>query len=171
MPPWRTSVEWRTVNAAFAFHIERYGDILETAASISHRLRYHLTSISGFMDDLCAKTCIYCPTPCCIVAKVWYDFNDLLYLHLNGLEIPTAQPILNYHQICRYYTPRGCRIPRIRRPYMCTRYLCPTQTARMRKMTSARKGSLETLLAAIKTDRQSMENEFIRIVSDRNSAA
>ena len=75
-------------------------------------------------------TCSFCPQPCCVAARVWLDLADLLVLHLAGLPIPPAQLRAAHHQSCRYLGPRGCRLPRTARPFVCTWYHCPTQMAR-----------------------------------------
>jgi len=88
-----------------------------------------------------------------------------LFLHFNQQPIPPAQPKANLSMPCRYLGPRGCRLPRITRPWICTWYLCPTQTAKLRNGQQAKRELLNQAMAQIKSERNLLENEFIRVIS------
>ena len=91
------------------------------------------------------------------------DFKDLLFAHLNGLEIPPAQLMTNRKMICRYLGNQGCTLERISRPWICTWYLCPTQLGALRA--DAALGTkafyLETSTAT-RRERKEMEAAFIK---------
>jgi hypothetical protein len=110
-------------------------------------------------------TCPWCPDHCCLTAKVWFDFKDLLFLHLNGHQIPPAQLLSNLKETCAYWRPNGCKLPRIARPWVCTWYLCPTQTANLLQKPKSVRHNFSRAIQDIKTARKKMESEFIRIVS------
>jgi hypothetical protein len=86
-PPWGSSPAWQGANGRFDFHIHRYRTKLGPAVGIAREIRSRLASNSSVLDDLCISTFCYCPEPCCLTASPWYDFRDLLFLHLNNLEI------------------------------------------------------------------------------------
>jgi len=133
--------------------------------SFAQKAKHHLGSIFSFLHELCVDSCPWCPEPCCLKASVWFDFKDLLFLHFNQQPIPPAQPKANLSMPCRYLGPRGCRLPRLTRPWICTWYLCPTQTAKLRNGQQAKRELLNQAMAQIKSERNLLENEFIRVIS------
>lgn len=128
--PWAAPDEWRAANAAVARLVRRPSGPL---MSLAHQLEAALAETYPRLDALCRITCPHCPDPCCLSATVWLDFRDILQLHLTGQPIPPAQPRSRPGETCRYAGPSGCRLPRPQRPFICTWYLCPAQTAALRK--------------------------------------
>ncbi len=163
--PWAAPHEWRAVNRAIRFHLDRYPEDFKPVVFCARKLKHHLKSIFPFVHGLCTDSCPWCPEPCCLKASVWFDFKDLLFLHFNQQPIPSAQPKANLSMPCRYLGPRGCRLPRIARPWICTWYLCPTQTAKLRNGHQAKRKLLNGATAQIKLERNLLENEFIRVIS------
>jgi hypothetical protein len=163
--PWTTPQTWRDANRAVKFHQRLYHRKFEGAATLARKLRLCLESIYSTLDELCIDSCPWCPEPCCLKASIWFDFKDLLFLHFNQQPIPPAQPKANLGMPCRYLGPRGCRLPRLTRPWICTWYLCPTQTAKLRNDQQEKRKSINRAMAQIKSERNLLENEFIRIVS------
>lgn len=155
---------WQEVNDAFRHLIHRHERAMQPARGHAGKIREQLESLFPLMDTLCARTCPDCTEPCCRVAKLWYNFQDLLFLHLQGIPPPERQPILSYHDHCRYLTTKGCRLPRISRPWICTWYLCPPQTRGIRKMGKPLRDEVEDRFQTIKQLRTEMEEAFIRVV-------
>ena len=110
-------------------------------------------------------TCRYCPEPCCLTASPWYDFRDLLFLHLNTLEIPQSQPLHDDTNTCCYLGPWGCDLSRITRPWICIWYLCPTQVANLKKRNSQQGDPINQTVSEIKRGRRQLELEFIGVIS------
>ena len=164
-PLWGTTDTWKTANRILEYLIRRHGPDMSRAIVLARDIQVRLESIFLLLDDLCVVTCPWCPDPCCLKAKVWMDFKDLLFLHLNGHEIPPAQILADLKETCRYWGPRGCMLPRIFRPWVCTWYLCPTQKAKLRQQPKSVQDKFIFTVQAIKSARKEMENEFIRIVS------
>jgi hypothetical protein len=163
--PWAPPEEWQAVHRAISFHLDRYSVDFKPVVSLSQKVMHQLESIFPFLHELCADSCPWCSEPCCLKASVWFDFKDLLFLHFNNQPLPPAQPKVNYRMPCRYLGPRGCRLPRIARPWICTWYLCPTQTAKLGNGHQAKRKLLNRAMAQIKSERNLLENEFIRIIS------
>ena len=115
------------------------------------------------MDHLCRRTCPDCTNVCCRRAWVWAEFKDLLFLHLAGIPVPDQQLLDHQGDRCRYKNPDGCRLDRIQRPFVCTWYLCPSQT-RFLDHQSAEKHNLSRILEQIKNDRKRMEASYIRAI-------
>ncbi len=164
-PPWGSSPAWHQANRSFDIHIDRYRAELDSAMATAREVYRRLASIFPLLNDLCMATCRYCPEPCCLTANPWYDFRDLLFLHLNFLEIPRSQPIDPDKDTCRYLSPRGCTLSRITRPWICTWYLCPVQTANLKKRNRRPWKTIDRTVTAIKRGREQLEDEFIRVIS------
>ena len=163
--PWAQPDQWQAVHRTFNRLIDRHRPRLGPAREASRTLKRRLLSLIPLLDDLAASTCSRCPDPCCAVAVPWYDFRDLLFLNLTGEPIPPAQPLNDYGGTCRYLGPRGCRIERIRRPWICTWYRCPTQTARLQNYHIHLKNRMERELRQIKAERMALETLFLRVIS------
>lgn len=156
---------WMSSNRALGRFIEHHRSDLEVGHSVAQSIRSHLASLFSVMDELCRNCCPWCPDPCCIVNKVWFDFRDLLFLHLMNLPIPPAQLNCGHHQACRYLTHRGCRIPRIIRPWACTRYLCATQRRHLARLDRTAESDLQEKTDTIHGLRIEMEISVCRICS------
>ena len=131
------------------------------------RIREILEEMEPVLEQACAAVCPGCTDVCCARATIWYDFKDLLYLFFTGSDtgrlpgpgFPDGQirkvKEPGGGQTCVHLGPDGCSQPRIRRPFVCTWYLCPDQKQWLR----TQPGSMETLesgLARIKALRQEM---------------
>lgn len=164
-PPWASYPAWQEANNSVDFHVSRYLTDLKPAIAAARDLRRLVASIFPILNNLCIATCPWCPEPCCLTASPWYDFRDLVFLHLNLLEIPRAQTIYAYRETCRYLSPRGCTLPRITRPWICTWYLCPVQTAYLKKRNRCQWRAFDRRVCEIKHGRKQLEEEFIRVIS------
>ena len=163
--PWTARLSWQAANQAIAYHLQRYLTDLKQLYVQAQALKSCLNAVFPILNNLCAYSCPWCPDPCCLKANVGYDFKDLLFLHLNKVSIPPRQPKANSATSCCYFGFKGCRLSRITRPWICTWYICPTQTAKLRMDHPAKHELLNQAFAQIKSDRNVMENEYIRIVS------
>ena len=163
--PWASPGSWLAANQAVVYHLQRYHADLKSLTILAREIKSFLNSSFPILDELCAHSCPWCPEPCCLSASVWFDFKDLLFLHFNQLSISPAQPKPDLKIPCRYLGPRGCRLSRIARPWICTWYLCPTQTAKLKNGEAHQRKSLEYAIAQIKSGRNLLESEFIRILS------
>ena len=164
-PPWATSPAWREANYSIGIHVKRYDADLKPAVTMARDLLSRLTSIFSVLNDLCMATCPWCPEVCCLTASPWYDFRDLLFLHLNHLEIPRTQPVHAYGTTCCYLKSRGCSLTRILRPWICIWYLCPVQRAYLKKTRRRNGQAFHQLVSEIKDGREKLEEEFIRVIS------
>jgi len=159
--PWNSSALWQEANAAVEHQMQRHRRAMADARHAAGEIRDRFTSIFPIMDRLCRSTCPVCLDICCRHACVWIDFKDLLFLHLAAIPVPDRQLIDHRGERCRYGTPDGCRLDRLQRPYVCTWYLCPAQSAQLKKEPMALK-QVTSSLQEIKKLRQYMENAFIQ---------
>lgn len=160
--PWASREEWEEINRAFAYLVRRLGAALNPAREEAMRIERGLMSLFPLMDDLCAPTCPDCAEPCCRAATLWYNFDDLLFLHLRGIAPPDGQPMTGLHQTCRFLGPVGCRLHRLHRPWICTWYICPPQMRLLRHRGRTLPRHVDAIVADIKDARRAMEREFIR---------
>ena len=163
-PPWGSKNAWQEVHGNIGYHIQRYQAELKPVVTIARRARVRLETVFELLDDICAATCSRCPDPCCLTASPWYDFRDLIFLHLNRFAIPLTQPIETYRAVCSYLSSRGCTLPRPIRPWICTWYLCPVQTASLRNRGPDRYKTFNRTVQEIKGYRRRLEDGFVRII-------
>ena len=163
-PPWSSVSDWKAANNSIGFHRCRFHQDLKPAIQIARLIYDRLESITDPLDVLGRITCSHCPEICCLSASPWYDLRDLVYLHLNQLPIPLSQTISGIGETCCYISHRGCRLPRNIRPWICTWYLCPSQTASARKNKTGPRQPLSRAFEEIKALRKDLEDEFIRVI-------
>jgi hypothetical protein len=164
-PPWGTIAAWQEANLSIDFHLKSDYPELKPAVQIAGRTHSHLETLFPSLDDLCLKTCPRCPDACCLSASPWYDFRDLVFLHLNHFPIPLTQTISAMKETCCYLSHKGCTLPRMIRPWICTWYLCPTQMAKIRSGGFSHWQTLSRVLIEIKAFRKEMEDEFVRVIA------
>ena len=165
LPPWGSRALWKEAGDSINYLINQHKNRLTMAFNMAEQLKGHLKSIFFLLDELCYMTCPWCPDSCCLKATVWMDFKDLLFLDLAGEKFPPAQLIKSPSDTCRYLGQKGCILPRIKRPWICTLYLCPTQNRILRRESSKVQKKISQAVQTIKTGRKKIEDEFIRITT------
>lgn len=161
--PWADPALWEEANAALRRIIKKHGPALSGVKAHSAEIRRLLESTASQTQDLCLKTCPHCPDPCCAHAKVWLDFPDLLFLHLEGISGPPRQLRSHMEGPCAFLGRRGCTLDRLSRPFVCFWYFCPPQTLRLSRTPARIKQTLDAAVSSIKLHRKAMEEELIRI--------
>ncbi|WP_319407134.1 hypothetical protein [uncultured Desulfosarcina sp.] len=162
--PWNTRALWQEANASLATTVRQNRSVIAESRRQAHQIKCLLELTFPHMDRLCRTSCPDCTDICCQRAWIWADFKDLLFCHLAGIPVPDRQLLGRQEDHCRYGGPAGCRLERIRRPFVCTWYLCPAQTQRLRKE-PAELQTIQETLRQIKGLRQKMERSFIRAVT------
>ena len=161
-PPWKNTFSWNEANQTLDFLIKRYGNRLPETNRLALDVFRKMVSLFPLLEDLCMATCTHCPEPCCLSAYAWFDLKDLLFAHLNTIPIPPSQLMTGPKMICRYLGVKGCTLPRISRPWICTWYLCPTQLGALRADTRGEKDFFLQMAKEIGLARKEMEASFIR---------
>lgn len=162
LPPWGRPSAWEAVTATLDHHlglahIHGHGPAQRKSAAIG-RLMAHM---DPQMAALARRTCPDCADPCCRRATVWYDCTDLLVLGFTGQPWPPGQPMAAVGDRCRYLGPAGCRLPRIQRPWICTWYLCPRQTACLQRSMRSQRARLASWLRGMRSLRRGLLDAFI----------
>ncbi len=145
---------------------------LDTPVSIAADIRRRLKTLFPLMDEMVQSCCHICTTPCCIFNRVWFDFPDLLFLHLLGERIPPAQLSTGAaDNPCCYLAGDGCQIPRIMRPWGCFAYICPSNRDYLKRKKRAVGIHLGQELGRIRALRIDMEESFNRTVLNNSHAS
>jgi len=136
-------------------------DRMAAARQTADRLAHQLDLLADRFDQLAVNTCNDCPDPCCRHAKVWLNFQDLLFIHLHHETLPPHQLRRNLHEPCRFLGVRGCSLPRRSRPWICTWYICPTQRQALERDVPGGVAQTAAALVRVKSLREEMEGRFL----------
>lgn len=166
LPPWSTAVLWEEINQSLDIHLRLYHDHLIRARTYARLIQKDFWRIYPLMDELCSETCPTCEQTCCRRATPYFDFRDLVYLHFCNIQPPHAQPIAQASEQCRYLTANGCDLPREKRPWICTWYICPDQKALLKNDLFPKSQTISMALDRIKAHRKILEGEFVRKVTE-----
>ena len=159
--PWSTETLWNDAREAFRYSLSQAPDRMAAARQVADRLAHQLDLLADRFDQLAANTCKDCPDPCCGHAKVWLDFQDLLFIHLHHEILPQHQLRRNLDEPCRFLGLRGCALPRLSRPWICTWYICPTQRQALERDVPGGMAQTVAALVRVKSLREEMERCFL----------
>lgn len=117
--------EWLEIMAVLKTGIA----LLNRAAiqSLSGQLREAFSCLDPVMEGYCRITCPDCSDPCCTARNIFFNRADMLSLLALGISPPQGQTRTLPLEACRYLSPKGCRLHRAVRPYVCVWYLCEAQ--------------------------------------------
>jgi hypothetical protein len=161
-PPWGDPVQWVEIHLRIERTLRCANGRREGLRRLAKTIADEIAAVSSPMADVAAATCPWCPDPCCLKARVWFDLKDLLVMKLTGRPAPRSQAIAHLNDRCRYIGARGCRLDRCNRPWICTWYLCPTQKNRLRSDDRKRWVQLTERLCAISAARKALASEFLQ---------
>jgi len=160
---WKRRPFWQAIQHVLAFTLDQMaGDCRKGLEEQAKALQADYEAIFPLLDRVCAATCPWCPTPCCLVADARFDLKDLLFIHLARVPAPLGQPRGEGHATCRYLGPSGCLLPRITRPWICTWYLCPMQKQWFFSFAPNDLWLISSRIEGIKHQRTQIECQFIR---------
>lgn len=149
--------EWQLLRKNFYNHaesLENKEKELAKAAVLS--IAENLKELDGFMDILCRATCSSCIDICCHAKGVFYNEVDLFFLTVHGSFYPPSQTRVTASQkLCAYWdSDKGCRLPRLFRPYVCTWFICEAQSSLMEEILTPRnRRKIDFLYSTIRRDR------------------
>ncbi len=166
-PPWSTRQEWLEANAAMAAALRKDSRRMETLRDLSQQIERRVNLLDPMLEGLCGDTCPGCTDKCCERATVWYDFKDLLGLHLAAAALPAVQLPATPRRSCKFLTKEGCALPRIERPFICTWFLCAAQKRALEQWPPSHRQFLENSLTALKEGRHRLEMLFLQEVAGR----
>lgn len=163
--PLHQKKSWDEANRSVLFLLAKYQSRMHHIQTLAGDISDLFFEIFPVLSGLCAQTCLFCPDPCCMNAKIWFDLKDILFLQLNRITIPASQPLGGPDEICRYLGSKGCKLERIERPFICTRYLCPPQMSLLRQDPRTEQ-QFSGIIQLIKTRREEIEREFIEMTGN-----
>ncbi len=165
-PPWGTEKSWAEANWSIDYLICHHHQELQKARKIALDIHNKYQILFLEMEVLSKTTCPHCRHPCCQSAKPYFDFRDIIYLHLqNNNHLPAMQTIGKKRDHCRFISPTGCTLERTVRPFICTWYICPTQQLALTIDRNIKFPQLLLILKKIQVLRWQLEEEFIQTVS------
>lgn len=165
IPPWKCPFHWAQMVHAFEHVTAVQWTRLEGARALARQIGQKLDAVDSTVDMLCDETCVRCMDVCCKKATVWYDYKDLLYLYLTSGQLPAGQISRRNDLFCSNLSSAGCRLHRTRRPFICTWYICPSQTSILAGTIDTQSVSrLPETLREIQALRRQLEQEFIDAV-------
>jgi len=144
------------------------GRHLDPARHTALRIENDLACLGALFDELADTTCACCVRLCCRTARVWLDFKDLLFIHLSGQTLPAHQVRREKEAGCRFLSPRGCRLPRLSRPWVCTWYVCPAQRDALVRDVVMGEVRFTRLRHDVGRMRARMEDQFLRAVHSKH---
>ncbi len=165
-PPWPTALAWQGVNDALARLIDAHGPRLGAASLAARTATTALAELFPWLDDLVRQANPLCRENCCRVARVYYQLDDLIYLHLGGRAIPPAQTRASPEEACRYLTATGCNLPRQVRPWHCTWFICGVQLQVLGRMPPRRQRRFSALFQEVIDQRRRMIEAFQNVTDD-----
>lgn len=159
--PWPTKALWREAREALRYSLATGSDRMAAARQTADRLAHQLDLLADRFDQLAPTTCDDCLDPCCRHAKVWLNFQDLLFIHLHHETLPPHQSRRDLHEPCRFLGWHGCTLPRRSRPWICTWYICPAQRAALERDVPG--GMVQAVAAQgrVKALRNEMEQRYL----------
>jgi hypothetical protein len=164
-PPWSTQGSWQEANDALGLTIKRYQDQMGELKALARRIIERIEGLDALLNDICSKACPSCRDSCCRRARVWFDFKDLLIMHLGGNIILPGQLRGPHDSSCRYLSHTGCLLQRPQRPYVCTWYICSMLKEHLAQRAPSEREYLSNSLTAVQSARSDLENQFVRIVT------
>jgi hypothetical protein len=163
-PPWGQRPAWIQAHQSLSWLCALRAAELHPLRRQAARLVQGLETLFPVLDCLCVRTCPACHDPCCLRARPWFDFRDLLLMHLAGLSTPLLQTLGDGTSRCRYAGPLGCTLPRYSRPWICTWYICPAQKELLASEPERRRVPFQKKLESVKEGRKRLEDRFIALV-------
>ena len=162
---WASPEEWLEAHQTLDLLFEKYGPALDGVRHWASRYKDGLEGLFPVFDRYTALVCPYCASVCCLKALAAFDFKDLLMMHALDLDPPPHQLRLREHESCRFIGPDGCLLPRIKRPFICTWYMCAPMLELYRQERPRLQRWFSSLMSEAQRHRRAMEEEFIMIVT------
>lgn len=155
------SRQWQHSNCDLKRLLNRHRPSLGKAAATAGTIRRGIDELIHTMEALRRRTCRFCPEPCCITNTVWFDFRDLLAMHLLDEFLPTRQAATEPGEPCPFLSHHGCRLPWRMRPWMCVKYICPAQQTLIKRDGRLDPTAIADRIGRIEEQRFRMEAEVL----------
>jgi hypothetical protein len=110
---------------------------------LAKELKNKFDTISPFIQRHTSIICPYCENVCCINKHGYHDKEDIIFLSILGVELPSNDNHRGDSEPCKFLTEKGCCLERWMRPFRCTWYFC------------------EPLLESMKEDKGRRYREFV----------
>jgi hypothetical protein len=153
---------WTEAQAAIRHSLVQSKARLAAARRQAAAIAHHRGCLAALFDEVAAVSCAACAAPCCLQAKVWLDFKDLLFIHLNRqTHLPPHQLRGDLNGPCRYLGPHGCHLPHPSRPWICDWYICPDLQRAIARDIPGGLVQVDGLRERVKARRDAMEKAYL----------
>lgn len=164
IPPWPESSLWMQAELSLQMTLGN-GDDFSGAYGCAAEYARLMTGMDRLQGALSSLSCVDCSKICCHHATVWYDFRDLLFAMLHRGALPERQIYRGDNGWCAMLGPKGCTLPRVQRPFLCTWYVCAEQKRILALEDYRILAPLNDGLLEMKMLRQRMEMQFLETIS------
>lgn len=161
--PWQDEGSWQELQEAIAAICSGLGDQEAEILELAGKIRLGYKQLEQPMNLLCGRTCPSCQDVCCIRATLWYDLPDLLFIFLSSGELPARQIFRLPGGACDQLGTAGCVLPRWRRPFICSWYLCASQQSMLPGV--AEPAGIREIIAQVRSLRKQLYRSCVEAVS------
>jgi hypothetical protein len=153
----------KDIDDVFRHHNDRLIEVGNLAVLIAQEIE----NLGAFLEQHTAAVCPDCTSVCCINRHSYHAFDDIVYIHAIGEQIPIHNPAIDDSGSCQFLGKQGCTIARSLRPYRCNWYFCSPLLAHITAHNSNRHYCLFIkLLQEITENRQKMMEEYASVVKN-----
>ncbi|MEW6571131.1 MAG: hypothetical protein AB1390_08150 [Nitrospirota bacterium] len=110
-----------------------YSHILGEVKKLAWNIKCGIEKINPFIQQCTEIICPSCKDVCCTNKHGYYNYEDLIYLHALGINLPEPKFGGNDSDPCHFLTPVGCSLDRTIRPSGCNWYFCDSLSDYMEK--------------------------------------
>jgi len=161
--PWIHPVEWNEMLQFTQQMCDKLGNVRGEVMEHIDTIVTLYQELDVSLSRLCDATCPSCTDVCCTIATVWYDQRDILTYHLATGDLPNKQVSRDGTGICCHLGDKGCMLPRLERPFICTWYICKAQTAILRSEDNNPNTIIQEQIQRIKECRKKIEQLCLQI--------
>ena len=155
--PWIHQPDWKEMLEFTGTTCEHLGDSRFEVMQYIDDIVSIYNDLDESLNHLCEATCPSCEEVCCIKATVWYDRRDMFVYHLITGLFPHEQVSRSAAGVCSHLGEKGCSLPRLERPFICTWYICAAQLAILRDKASGPDTKIQEQIQKIKENRKKIE--------------
>ena len=96
----------------------------ENQIRLAAEIKSLFKTISPFFEKHTSKVCPLCKTVCCINKHGYYSKEDIFFLSVLKVDIPSFEQDGIAADPCKFLTEKGCSLQRWMRPFRCTWFFC-----------------------------------------------
>ncbi len=91
---------------------------------LAHQLRAAINRVSPFIQQITSAVCPSCEKVCYIDRHGHYNDQDLIYIRILGIELPSYKEDVIDTDPCQFLSGTGCTLEKSVRPFRYNWYFC-----------------------------------------------